>query len=133
MSDQDSLPTGELETEVLQEDTEPTLPLAPVPVSVAGPVAVQNVPSRAGASFNRLLLAADVPQVPILPADPRRRIARLICGQAFSIGSDQASVTQLVAALWPANVVCEITHAEPVWVDVAADAAISVMVENWAD
>lgn len=133
MSDQDSLPTGELETEVFQEDDAPTLPLDPVPVAVTGPVAVQNVPSRAGASFNRLLLAADVPQTPILPADPRRRIARLICGQSFSIGTEQSAVTQGVAATWPANTVCEVTHGEAVWVDVTADAAISVMVENWAD
>lgn len=131
--DQDSSPTGELTEEVLQEDAAPVLPLDPVPVAVTGPVAVQNVPSRAGASFGRLLLAADVPQAPILPADPRRRIARLLCGQPFRVGSEQSAVTQGVAALWPADVVCEVTHGEAVWVSVTADAEISVMVENWAD
>lgn len=132
MHDQDSAPTGDLEEEVLQEDPH-ALPLAPVAVTVSGPVAVHNVPSRAGASFSRLLLAADIPGGPILSADPRRRIARLICGQSFAVGTDQASVTQGVAAIWPANVPCEITHGDEVWVDVSADAAISVMVENWAD
>jgi|SRR5687767_7171103 len=132
MMDQDSFPTGELESDVLQEDPVP-FAIPSVPVRVEGPVTTQQIPSRAGASFSRLLLAADVPQAPILPADPRRRIARLICGQPFSIGTEQSAVTQGVAAEWPADVVCEITHGEAVWVDVSADAAISVMVENWAD
>lgn len=125
-------PTGDLE-EVLQEEPRTPLRLASVPVTVEGPVSVQTLPARAGASFNRLLLAADVPSTPILSADPRRRIARLICGQNLTIGTDQASVTQAVAAVWPANTVCEITHQDDVWVDVAADASVSVMVENWAD
>jgi len=129
--DQESLPTGDLDEEVLQEEPD-YVPLQAVPVTVCGPVGVQNVPSRAGASFNRLLVATEDVRV-LLSADPRRRIARLICGQSFAVGSDQSSVTQGVAAVWPANTVCEITHGEEVWVDVTVDAAISVMVENWAD
>jgi len=130
--DQDSEPTGTIE-EVLQDD-EPIRPmiLPPVRVVVEGSVPVQTLPSRAGASLNRKLLLADG-AVCVLSADPRRRIARLIATVAYSVGSDQGTVSQGVAAIWPANLVCEITHAEDIWVSPSADLTISAMVEAWAD
>jgi hypothetical protein len=131
MIDQDSEPTGDLEAEVLQEDPD-TVALAPVAVNVAGPVAVQHVPSRSGASFNRKIVLTEDVRV-LLSADPRRRVATVIADQIMSIGSDQQSVAAGVAAIWPANVPCPITHADEVWVDLAADGVVSVMVENWAD
>lgn len=121
MSDQDSLPTGELETEVLQEDEEPTLPLAPVPVAVTGPIGVQHIPSRAAAGFQRKVTTTDDVRV-LLGADPRRRIAKIVCDLPFLYGTDQASVGQGIAPRWPANEPLLITHSDQVWVQPQAGA-----------
>jgi hypothetical protein len=130
--DQETEPTGQLHDGVLQEEPEAELSLPAVPVSVEGPVQVHQLASVAGASLNRNCLLAEG-AVLILSKDDRRRIARVICGQILAIASDQATVNQGVAALWPANVPCEITHREEIWVKPAADAAVSVMVEAWAE
>lgn len=104
-----------------------------VPVVIDDVVPVQVVGSRAGASVSKSLLAANG-SVLLLGADQRRRIARVIAtaGSVY-IGTTQSAVDHLVAALWPANVPCEITHQEDIYVKVTADAVVSVMVENWAD
>lgn len=114
MNDQDSLPTGELETEVLQEDESPTLPLAPVPVAVSGPVGVQHIPSRAAAGFQRKVTTTDDVKV-LLGADPRRRIAKIVCDLPFLFSTDQASVVQGIAPRWPAGEPLPLTHSEQVW------------------
>lgn len=114
MIDQDSQPTGDLEDEVLQEDP-PHVPMGPVPVTVAGPVGVQHIPSRAAAGFQRKVDTTDEVKV-LLSADPRRRIAKIVCDLPFLYGTEQASVGQGIAPRWPANEPLTITHSDPVWV-----------------
>lgn len=113
MIDQDSQPTGELDEDVLQEEATP-LPLHPVPVTIAGPVGVQHLPSRAAGGFQRKVATSDDVRI-LLGADPRRRTAKIICDLPFLYGTDQASVNQGVAARWPANEPLPLTHSDDVW------------------
>lgn len=123
MIEQDSLPTGELAEEVLQEDPTP-LPMPSVPVRVEGPVGVQHIPSRAAAGFQRFLSSTDN-ATRLIGADPRRRIVRVVCDLPFLFGTDQASVNQGTAPLWPADTPLLITHAEELWIKAQAGAALS--------
>lgn len=125
MMDQDSMPTGELETEVLQEDPTPwALPLGPIPVVLEGPVGVQHIPSRAAGGFQRKVSTSDA-AVQLLGADPRRRVARIVSDLAFLYATDQASVAQGTAPLWPADVPLYLTHGEQLWLKTQAGSAVT--------
>lgn len=111
MMPQGSTPTGELETEVLQEEAV----LGTVPVAVEGTVAVQQVPSRA-AGGQQITVDVGAAAIRLIGADPRRRVARIISDASFQFDTNQASVDQGVAPAWPALVPLTLTHGEEVWI-----------------
>jgi hypothetical protein len=130
MPDQDSLPTGTLEE--VQQDGEEIYNHPPICVQVEGVVPVHTTGSKHGVSFNRKINTVDG-AYSLLKANPRRRIVRLLCDQAFYVSNGQQGLVTGAAANWLANVVLEITHTDDVWVYLPIDGVMSVMGEDWAD
>lgn len=130
MIDQDSLPTGSLE-DVEQAEEAPFLH-PPVPVQVENVVAIHQTGSKHGVSFNRKVNLNDG-AVRILAENPRRRIVRLLCDQAFYYSVVQQGLVSGSAAQWLANTPLELTHTEEIWVHLPIDGTINVISEDWAD
>jgi hypothetical protein len=115
-----------------QDDEYPVLPIPAVTVNIDGPVQTHNVPSVSGGSRSFAVAALD-PAKRVVNEDPRRRILRIIATQAFFVGEDANQVQSRYSGQWPANLVCEITHMEAVYVSLLVDGTVTVMSENWAD
>lgn len=130
MSAEYSEPVGDL-AEVNQEDAEPLMPMTAVAVTVDGPVQVHELPSVSGGMRSFTLAAADQAKK-ICGADRRRRSVRIWSSVAYTIGTSQNEATTGYGAVALANMTIVITHCEELWVKMAADGVLSVIVENWA-
>jgi len=97
-----------------------------VAVAVDGVVNVRNVPNKKGASTSTTI--GTTPQK-VLWDDDRRAVATLICESEFSLMNKNSGM----AARWPADVPCVITHTSAVWAKSAATAELTVITESWAD
>jgi hypothetical protein len=118
------------ELEALQAESGP-VPAAKV--SVDGPVRTQELPRKAGATFNKTGVTTTPFQ--LLRADHRRAVARIISiGQPMYVALSQASAGDVSRmALWPAATVFPVTADCEVWVaSSTATTTISVVTEMWA-
>lgn len=127
--EQGNPPVGDIE-EVFQEDPSALIPIPVVEVKVCGPVETHAVPSMSGGMRSFRTVINEVSKYG--GADPRRRIARIICDEPFFVGVDQNSVTTEYAARWPELVPLELTHQEEIWIKTTQDAILTVITENWA-
>jgi hypothetical protein len=106
---------------------------AAVKVIVTGPVRIQDLPRKAGATFTRL--AVTTAPMKLLAADHRRAAARIVSiGQNMLVALSAASAQDASRmALWPANLVFLCEADTEVWVASAtATTTISVVTELWA-
>ncbi len=117
---------GDLPVETLEQQNF-TLPA--VPVRVADPVQVQELPTVAGPSRNINLTTQ---AVKILNQDMKRSRALVIAEAAFFVGSDLSMVSSGAAAKWPANVPLEI-KSQDIWYAQAATGTtiLSVINDQW--
>lgn len=116
--------------EVLQDEPT-TRNIPPVPVTVAGPVRVQTLPSPVWAmvSYAGVTTAA----IQILGAEPRRRKATLLANAATRLGPSGAQADAM-SAPWPANTPLEMTHDGEVWARADTGTVnIFVLVEYWTE
>lgn len=106
----------------------------PVSVAVAGPVGVQQMPSRSWSARNRTV-PMDAGGIKIASADPRRRSLTLIAVNApMFIGATSAANMGPTSVRWPAGVPLVLTHQEEVWAAcTTADVLVSIVEELWAD
>jgi hypothetical protein len=120
-------------------DGNPRIPI--VPVSVEGPVRVQQLPSRLGDARTVKLL----PAASITPhaagevtfrrnKDPRRRrLILLSTDKPFYYAMEQESAERGSGALWPINVPLPVEHCEEFYL-ASADAAgttLTIIREDW--
>lgn len=125
MSEQD--PTTD---EVLADEI-PARMIPPVPVTIPGPVRVQQLPSPVWSmvSYAGVTTAA----IQILSGEPRRRKATVLGGAAIRVGQSGAQA-DAQAAPWPANIPLEMTHDGEVWARADTGTVnIMVLVEYWTE
>jgi hypothetical protein len=113
-----------------------------VPVVVAGPVRVQQLPSKGGMSMTvkvqparSVSAAAGGTATRRFNGDPRRKRLLLIAtDQPFYYGFDQEMVESGNAAVWPINVPLSVEHCDQFWVASANSAGtlLSVIREDWS-
>jgi hypothetical protein len=117
--------------EVVQEEPTETH-IQPVPVTIEGPVRVQELPSRV-ASTRSYILSTTPEQ--ILGADPRRRRALLVgVTNIIWLGTTPNDVTGPYPFALPVGVPIVLEHQAPIYAASATGTAtLSMVVENWAD
>jgi len=98
------------------EQREPVA-LPSVPVTIEGPVRVQNLPARfSSATSDMLPVKAAAGAVPVLPVrilseDPRRTVATILCVQDWRYMTSRTGVS----VFWPKNVPMVVTHMAEVY------------------
>jgi len=103
-----------------------------IPVEVLGPVSVSETPSQTVSA--RVLQITQTEE--ILPADPRRRGALLICAlQGAIVGPDKTQVTNGIGFLIPVNVPIPLSSRSQLWARTADPTLVnptvlSIMVES---
>jgi hypothetical protein len=117
-----------------------------IPVELVGPARVNQLPTRIGAMFSRLVTKPG-PSVKVLPYDPRRALVYIAPNTNIQVmmGRTQAEADGPDAFIWPASFVSTAGANNPFkWVDEVwlriwpgpgvVDGAyrISVMTEEWA-
>lgn len=103
-----------------------------VPVNVQGPVQTQDLPRKAGATFNKTI---GTTPVRLLTADHRRAQARLMSiGQNVYIGFSYANAQEPRSmALWPANAAFTMNVDGELWAaSFTGTTVVSVITEMWA-
>lgn len=113
---------------------EPSAPIV-VPVRLAAPGAVHQLPARAGSY--RSILIGDTPEV-IAPADPRRvKLILYSATEPVFVGTDRASVSSGSAAYFPADrITPPLGYAGLIYARSATPGAttrLTVVLEAWAD
>lgn len=128
--------------ELQQEPPRHPLPIDPIPVTVDGPVRVQDVPARRATYQTVYIDGSRKDAVQLLPPDPRRKRAVLIAtDQDPYIGAtreDLAGVTTGSAAAamqFPRSVPLELLHCDGVYCTTGdgSNTFVSVLAEYWAD
>lgn len=128
-----ALPASPSIAQIEQED------LAPARLSVLvehnGPITSHELPSRSGSAFSQIFDSGGSTQQ-LLGKDLKRKRALIVStdNPFYYAARDQANPNSAAAALWPANVVLEITHADEVHIAGAtADqvSTIAVITENF--
>jgi len=108
--------------EVLQYDD----PHAKMPVRIDEPVRVQDLPAQASQAFTTPLTTSFAR---VLPADPTRARATLICSVAWEYSRGGASGS---GCPWPANVALVIRHADQVQARVpTSTGTLTTISESW--
>jgi hypothetical protein len=104
-----------------------------VKVKVVGSARMQELPTKAGATFTRTV-SASIPNVPLLRADHRRKKATVIASAAIYIAFTQASCQDPSRMVqWPALLPFYQGAVSEIWVyAVTGTAAVSVATEMWA-
>jgi hypothetical protein len=119
--------------EVLQAERTDEPAVAVVLKGSLSPIRTQELPHKAGATFNRQ--GVGTTPIRVLTASDRRAVARVVSvGQAmyFALNGAAASDTSRMA-LWPANTVLTLTADTELWVaSQTSTTTISVMTEFWA-
>lgn len=116
--------------EVHQAET--GMPDEAIPVAVVGSVRVDELPTRTGGIFTRNV---DTTGTRLIGGEARRKLATVVAVDAdIRLGHTQAEATMDGAgAIWPAAVPFVYSSSDELWVAaVAADTAVSVIVEHWA-
>jgi hypothetical protein len=120
--------------DVVQQEEVSPLHIAPVPVTIEGPVRTQEYPSVI-ASMRSINLGSSAET--ILPANPRRRRAVVLSfDQPVYLGRDISEVNAGGTFLLPERVPLEIKHTRAVAAGVAqasATSILSIMVEEWTE
>lgn len=131
MPEQPDLQPDDLEALQAEPGPEPAVNVQLV--GTMGPVRVQDLPRKAGATRTRL--GVTTTPVRVLGADHRRAIARVVSiGQAMLFAlSYTSSQDPSTMATWPAGLVFELTADTELWVaSSTGTTTISVMTEFWA-
>lgn len=119
--------------DVMQEEGNPGVPLAPltVPVVVEGPVRVQGLPAKSS-GMRRVGVGTDAYR--LLGSDPRRRRAVILASAAIYVADSQAQIGSDFCAKWPSNTALELTATSALYVAAQSGTAdVTVIAENWAD
>lgn len=117
----------------LQQHEATPLPFDPIPVDVAGPVRVHQLPAR-HTSYRRISVGRD--PVKLAGHDPRRRILRVIAvTQDIYLGSAPEELSNTGGALIPVATWLELTGESAVWASTqdATTTDVSTIQELWSD
>lgn len=119
------------DAEVLQAEAEPSLTC--VPVTVEGPARTQELPCKSAGRRRYVVGATEAFKV--LPADPRRKIARMVAlTQGMYVGNTKSEAEGAYAEQWPAGVEYVVEDSGDVWVmSVSGSITVSMHSSQWAD
>lgn len=106
-----------------------------VPVRVADPVQVRQMPSLSAQSRNIIVPLDTAEAVKLLNADPRRSRAVVICtGGPIFIGTDKAATQGKAVFRLAVAQLLTLTSQDPWYVmPDTADATVSVIADQWAE
>jgi hypothetical protein len=122
------------EEEVLQEEVQHQA-IAPVPVTVEGPVRTQQLPNQVYVSRTMLNVPSTVATLILSHEDRRSRAVLISIDQPMYVGRTPGEVESGIAAVWPDGVPYEVRSGQSVYAMCAAGGntttTISFHAEYW--